>query len=346
MTLKDDGHSRHLRTRRQALTALATVTTTAMWSGRALAAPEFEFRLATSHPAAHPINQRLSEAAVRLREATSGRVELRLFPAGQLGSDPDLLSQVRSGAIDIYNTASTIISPLVPAAAVANMGFAFASYEDAWRAMDGELGKFISAQVEKTGLIVPAKLGDNGFRHITSTTKPIRSPTDLTAYRIRVPTSPVLLSLFTALGAAPTAVNYNELYTALQTKLVDGQKNGLVSIESVKLYEVQKFCSLTSHVWDPFILVANRRSFSRLPADLAELVRRELDRSMVDQRNDVRQGEDSLRKLLSSKGLDFIEVDRAPFRQALRASGYYGSWKEKIGAEGWTSLERSVGSLT
>src|SRR4051812_40212081 len=156
--------------------------------------------------------------------------------------------------------------------------------------MDGEMGSFIRAQIEKAGLIVPATSGDNGFRHITSGTKSIRQPGDLKAYRIRVPTSPVLLSLFTALGAGPTAVNYNELYTALQTKLVDGEENGLVSIDSVKLYEVQKYCSLTGHVWDPFILVANRRSFSRLPADIQDVVRREFDRSMTDQRMAAQAG--------------------------------------------------------
>ena len=338
-------HSISPTTRRTALKAFAAMTAASVWSGRASAAPEFSFKVATSHPAAHPINVRLAEAAERVREATSGRMDLRLFPAGQLGSDPDLIGQVRSGAVDIYNTAPTILSPFVPAVAVANMGFAFESYDDAWRAMDGEMGSFIRAQIEKAGLIVPAKSGDNGFRHITSGTKPIRQPGDLKAYRIRVPTSPVLLSLFTALGAGPTAVNYNELYTALQTKLVDGQENGLVSIDSVKLYEVQKYCSLTAHVWDPFILVANRRSFSRLPADIQDVVRRELDRSMTDQRMDIKQGEETLKKSLAAKGMEFIDIDRAPFRQALRESGYYGTWKEKIGADGWKSLEQSVGSL-
>ena len=163
-------HSISPTTRRTALKTFAAVTAASVWSGRASAAPEFSFKVATSHPAAHPINVRLAEAAERVREATSGRMELRLFPAGQLGSDPDLIGQVRSGAVDIYNTAPTILSPFVPAVAVANMGFAFESYDDGWRAMDGEMGSFIRAQIEKAGLIVPAKSGDNGFRHITSGT--------------------------------------------------------------------------------------------------------------------------------------------------------------------------------
>src|SRR3954462_7045238 len=109
-------HSNSL-TRRAALKTFAAVTAASVWSGRASAAPEFSFKVATSHPAAHPINVRLAEAAERVREETSGRMELRLFPAGQLGSDPDLIGQVRSGAVDIYNTAPTILSPFVPAVA-------------------------------------------------------------------------------------------------------------------------------------------------------------------------------------------------------------------------------------
>src|SRR3954465_6134016 len=118
-------HSISPTTRRTALKTFAAVTAATVWGGRASAAPEFSFKVATSPPAAHPINVRLAEAAERVREETPGRMELRLFPAGQLGSDPDLIGQVRSGAVDIYNTAPTILSPFVPAVAVANMGFAF-----------------------------------------------------------------------------------------------------------------------------------------------------------------------------------------------------------------------------
>ena len=139
----------------------------------------------------------------------------------------------------------------------------------AWTAA---LGAYVRAQIEKTGYIVVSKAADNGFRQITSSAKPIKTPEDLKGYRIRVPVSPIFTSLFKALGASPTSINFNELYTALQTHLVDGQENGLVAIEAGKLYEVQKYVSETNHIWDPFWLIANRRAFTSLPENIREIL--------------------------------------------------------------------------
>jgi TRAP-type transport system periplasmic protein len=112
---------------------------------------------------------------------------------------------------------------------------------------------------------VVSKAADNAFRQITSYSKPIKTPDDLKSYRIRVPVSAIFVSLFRALGASPTSINFNELYSSLQTHVVDGQENGLVTIEAGKLYEVQKYVAETNHIWDPFWLVANRRIFAALP---------------------------------------------------------------------------------
>ena len=102
-----------------------------------------------------------------------------------------------------------------------------------------------------------------------------------------MPVSPIFTSLFKSLGANPTSINFNELYTALQTHLVDGQENGLVTIEAGKLYEVQKYVSETNHIWDPFWLLGNRRAVKALPDDLQAIVRREFDRAAMEQRADT-----------------------------------------------------------
>ena len=130
----------------------------------------------------------------------------------------------------------------MPACALVNVGFAFTSYDQVWRGVDGELGQYITQQIEKAGIVHAAPLGDNGFRQITTADTAIKSPADLKGFHIRVPVSPIFTSLFQALGAAPTSINFNEVYTALQTKLVGGQENGLVTIDTAKLYEVQKYC--------------------------------------------------------------------------------------------------------
>ena len=330
--------------RRRTVLAAAALPLVAI-AGRPAQAAEFTYKLATGQTLSQPINIRLEQALGRIKDATGGRLEIKFFPASQLGSDTDLLSQVRSGGIDFLNIAGSVLSTVAPAAAITNVGFAFSGYDQIWPGMDGALGQFLRAQIEKAGVLVVAKAADNGIRQLTSASKAITAPEDLKGYRIRVPVSPIFTSLFTAFGASPTSINFNELYTSLQTHLVDGQENGLVAIESGKLYEVQKYVAETSHIWDPFWLLGNRRSFARLPADLQDTVRRELDQAAVGQRSDVAQLDATLKAQLTAKGLVFAPVDRAAFRDALAKAGFYKSWRDKFGAEPWQALEAVAGPL-
>ncbi len=294
---------------------------------------------------AQPINARLDQATKRIRESSNGRFEIRFFPASQLGSDTDLLTQVRTGGVDFLNLAGSVISTVAPAAAITNVGFAFSDYDQVWRGVDGSLGAYIRSQIEKVGVQVVSKASDNGFRQITSSEKPIRTASDLAGYRIRVPVSPIFTSLFKSLGASPTSINFNELYTALQTHLVDGQENGLVAIDAGKLYEVQKYLAETNHIWDPFWVMANRRSFGKLPDDLQGLVRQEFDRAALEQREDVTRLNATLKDQLSARGLTFAAADTPSFRDALSRAGFYKEWQDKFGAEVWNALQQVVGPL-
>jgi tripartite ATP-independent transporter DctP family solute receptor len=312
---------------------------------RSASAAEFAYKLATGQSLTQPINTRLEQATARIKEASGGRLDIRFFPASQLGSDTDLLTQIRSGGVDFLNIAGSVLSTVVPLAGIANIGFAFSNYAQAWQAMDGELGKAIAIQIEKTGAIVVAKPADNTFRQITSFSKPIKSPADLNGYRIRVPVSPIFTSLFKSLGANPTSINFNELYTALQTHLVDGQENGLVTIEAGKIYEVQKYVSETNHIWDSFFVIANRRSMKALPDDLQEIVRREFDRATLEQRADTANLNATLKDQLVAKGLIFEQPDKDAFKRELTAAGFYREWRGKFGEDNWKILESVVGAL-
>ena len=147
----------------------------------------------------------------------------------------------------------------------------------------------------------PPKIWDNGFRQITSSTREIKTPEDLKNFKIRVPPAPILTSLFKALDAGPSPINFNELYSSLQTKVVDGQENPLPIIATTRLYEVQKSCSLTGHVWDGYWILGNKRAWERLPQDVRDVVTRELDRSAVDERADIAKLSESLRQELSAR---------------------------------------------
>jgi tripartite ATP-independent transporter DctP family solute receptor len=331
-------------TRRKLLLAGAAVPLCAILT-RPAAAAEFTYKLATGQDPTHPVNVRAKEATDRIREATSGRLEINLFPANQLGSDTDLLTQVRNGSVEFFNLSSLILATLVPAAGMVNLGFLFPNYDAVWKAMDGDLGAYIRAQIAKTPIMTVSKPWDNGFRHITSSGREIKTPEDLKGFKLRVPAAPNLTSLFLALGAGPAPINFNEVYSALQTKVVDGQENPLPIIATARLYEVQKTCSLTGHVWDNYWILGNKRAFEKLPKDVQAIVTREFDRSADDERADIAKLSESLRTDLTAKGMQFLEVDRSVFRQALAKTSFYADWKTKFGEEAWIQLEKAAGKL-
>ncbi|MGF6528109.1 TRAP transporter substrate-binding protein [Variovorax sp. PvP013] len=331
-------------TRRSLLAGATALPLFSIVSHRADAA-EFELKYATGQDPTHPVNLRAKEALDRIREATSGRVNIKLFPANQLGSDTDLLAQVRNGSVEFFNLSSLILSTFVPLSGITSVGFAFKNYDDVWKAMDGDLGNFIRAEIAKTPIFTVSKIWDNGFRHITSSTREIKTAADLKSFKVRVPPAPPLTSLFKALDAAPSPINFNELYTALQTKVVEGQENPLAIISTARLYEVQKTCSLTSHVWDGYWVLGNKRAFAKLPADLQQIITRELDKSATDQRADVARLSTSLIADLKAKNIKFVDVQQDDFRKKLAGTGFYGEWKTKYGAAAWDLLEKVSGKL-
>ena len=307
-------------------------------------AAEFRLKYATGQAVTHPVNIRAQEAIDRIREATSGRVDIRLFPANQLGSDTDLLAQVRSGAVEFFNVSSLILATFVPLSGMTSLGFAFKDYDQVWQAMDGPFGDHIRAEIARRPIFAMNRIWDNGFRQITSSGREIRTPEDLDGFRLRVPPAPALTSLFKALGAGPSPINFNELYTALQTHVVEGQENPLAIIATAKLFEVQKYLSMTNHMWDGFWFLANRRAWERLPADLRTNVHNNINAAAVQEREDVAKLNAGLKDELTQKGMVFNDTQAAPFREALRKAGFYAEWKKKYGDEAWAILEKAVGS--
>jgi len=331
-------------TRRSLLTGAAALPLFSILTHRADAA-EFELKYATGQDPTHPVNVRAKEALDRIREATSGRVNIKLFPANQLGSDTDLLAQVRNGSVEFFNLSSLILATFVPVSGITSVGFAFKNYDDVWKAMDGELGNYIRAEIAKTPIFTVSKIWDNGFRHITSSGREIKTAADLKGFKMRVPPAPPLTSLFQALEAAPSPINFNEVYTALQTKVVEGQENPLAIIATARLYEVQKSCSMTGHVWDGYWVLGNKRAFQKLPADVQQIITREIDKSATDERADVAKLSNSLTADLKGKGINFLTVPQEDFRKKLAGTSFYSDWKAKYGAEAWGLLEKVSGKL-
>lgn len=303
------------------------------------------FKWANNIPATHPSTIRVKEAADAIRAASNGRVDIQLFPNNQLGGDTDMLSQVRSGAIDFFPLSGLILQTLVPLAGINGLAFAFKDYATVWQAMDGDLGAFIREAIGKTGLHSFDRILDNGFRNITTSTKPINTAADLQGFKIRVPVSPLWTSMFKAFGAAPTGINFSEVYSALQTKVVEGQENPLAIIEIAKLFEVQKYVSMTGHMWDGQWILANGRRWNSTPADVQALITKHVTEAVIKQREDIRQLNLGLETSLKAKGMIFNTPDNKSFRDALAKAGFYTEWRGKFGADAMAKLEKYSGAL-
>jgi len=334
-----------MTTRRNFVAATSAVAAAALLPSRAARAAEFDYKMGHSSPAGHPFHKRLLEVAERIDKGTNGRMKLTIFPASQLGGDNDLLSQARSGAVDFVQPAGLILASILPVAAVNGMGFAFKDYEQVWAAIDGELGDFVRGQISaKAGLVPMDKRWDLGFRQITSNV-PIQKAADLNGLKLRVPGAPALVSLFTALGASPVSMQFGEVYTSLQTRIVDGQENPLSVIDAGKFYEVQKYCAITNHVWDGYWICANPASWARLPNDIKAVVAKSFNDVALLEREDLAGLDRTLQAELEKKGLTFTKPDLNSFRDKLRTAGFYQEWRGKVGNEAWTLLEKYVGKL-
>jgi len=308
-------------------------------------AAEFTYKLGASSPMEHPAMAHSQIAADKIKQATNGRLEIVIYPSSQLGGDTAMISQAISGAMQMYILPIDLLAPRNPICGITGVGFAFPDYDHVWPAMDGDLGKLLRDTAEKIGLYCLDKGYDHGFRQITTRNKPITGPDDLHGFKIRLPVAPFLVSLFRHLGASPTTLNFSEVYSALQTGIVDGQENPLVLIDTAKLFEVQKYCSLTNHVWAGFHVAFNVAAWKKLPPDLQETAYRIFSAEALAERQDFVSMTQSEQQNLTTKGLTFNKPETRPFRDALAKSGFYQDIRKTSGDEAWAMLEKYVGEL-
>src|SRR6476661_773800 len=334
-------------TRRDLLGAASAAWAAVTLSKPASAAAEFDFKLGVNTPDTHPLTLRLIEAAQAIGAQSSGRRNVTVFPNSQLGGDPEMLSQLRAGGIELLAAPSLTLSTLVPLSGLPSVGFAFQSYNQVWAAMDGAVGEVVRDAIAKTGIVPMQKKWDNGFRQITSSSsRQLNGVDDLRGFKIRVPVTALLTSLFSGLGALPSSISYSELYSALQTHIVEGQENPLAQVSTGKLYEVQTHCALSNHCWSGYWIVANRRALAGLPADLLEIVNSQFDAFAIKERADLLDMDRSLQADLTGKGMIFNKPDPVQFRAALVKAGFYAQWQKTYGAEAWAQLEKYTGRLS
>ena len=309
-------------------------------------AAQFAMKIGHNLPIDHPIHVRLVQMWKAVRDETSGKLDVAIFPNSQLGGDSAMISQLRLGALQFMMIGTGPLTSSVPLCAIESTPFAWRSETEALQAMDGQLGAYIAKAVEaKLGLITFPKKWPLGFHEITSSTHPMRNADDLKDFKIRVSPSVMLVDTFKTLGASPIVTSLAELYTALQTHLVDGQETPYSTVELSRYYEVQKYLSVSNHVWAAYWLGVNPDAWKSLPADVQAVVQRNAEKYAILQRRDSKILDASLVDKLKRQGLIFVACDRKSL-QARLAGGFYARWKKEFGETAWSLMEQVAGKVS
>jgi tripartite ATP-independent transporter DctP family solute receptor len=286
-------------------------------------------RLAHNAAPGNPKAEASLKFAELVKQKTNGRITIDVGGSAQFGDDVSAITQMRLGTLAFSANSQGSTSGAVPEFAVLGLPFLFKDLPTAWRVMDGPVGAELAKRAEANGLVLLG-LWDNGIRHVSNNVRPITSPADLAGIKLRTPPDPVTIDIFKALGANPAPLAFSELYVALQQGVMDGQENPLMNIHSSKLYEVQKFISLTAHKYESTPLLASKMVWDRIsPADQAAIREAAKEAGQLNRQMSL-EADAKLRAEIEKAGVKINEVDLAPFIAQTQA--VYGPWREKFPA--------------
>lgn len=306
------------------------------------AAAKFTYKYGNDQTDLSPLTKRTLQMWQAIERETNGQLVVQTFPNSVLGGDSQMITQLRSGALQFLTEPGALLQGVVPAAAIDGVAFAFKDTKQAFDAMDGDLGGFVIKEVAAKGMVCIPHAFDNGMRHITAN-KPIHTAADVDGLKIRVPASALFVDMWKTLGSSPTPINVSELYSALQTHIVEAEENALINIEQSKLYEVQKTLNFSGHAWSCWWMLANKQAWDALGPDIQNVVTRNVAKYAPMQRADFTQLDNQLRGKLKQQGMQEYQCDVATFKAKL--GPYYAKWKNEFGPTAWGLLEKYTGKL-
>jgi len=310
-----------------------TVAALAILCAATSAQAQTKWRLAGNFATEHSSSVAMEQFRTELAKASDGKLTVDVFPAMQLGGAAENVQNVRAGTLQMIWVGMAFLSRTVPELEAISLPFQFESRDQAFRVVDGPVGKLLDAKFADKGL---TDLGfmELGARHMTNSKRPIKSVEDLKGLKIRMQPNETHLATFRALGANPVAMDIKELYSALQQGVVDGQENPFSVINASRYFEVQKFVSNTSHFFDFINVVANRRAFEALPAAQQKVVRDSMAKAVAWQRSRAAAEEAESIAEIKKRGMTYDEVSPA-FREQMRrgSAGVVEDVKKRVGAD-------------
>jgi tripartite ATP-independent transporter DctP family solute receptor len=254
-----------------------------------------------------------------VEQRSGGKLKVQVFPSSQLGSGTQMVEQVQAGALEVAILPTAWVAPLAPSLQVLDLPFLFPSREVAHRVIDGPAGEAIMQPLEKVN-IKGVGFWESGFKQFTGNFA-IRKPADYKGTKIRTMPAPVIQEQFKAFGAVPTMINFSELYSALQQKVVDGQENPIATIANMRFYEVQKHLTLSDHGFIAYVFMINKPFLDKLPADQRDALVLSAREASKYQRELIQKAESVHLEAFKKAGLDIITLtpeERAEFEKASR----------------------------
>lgn len=274
-------------------------------------------RSSDTHPDGYPTVEAVKYFGQLVEERTSGRYKVEVYFGAQLGQEADTIEQVRSGVIDLNRVSMAPWNSLVPLTLIPSLPYLFRSPEHARAVMSGPIGDEIAAGFDQHGIVVLAYY-DGGARSFYNSKKPITAMSDLAGMKFRVIQSDVFVDMVAALGASATPMPYGEVYSAVETGVIDGAENNFPSYESAKHFEVAKHYSLDEHTIVPEVFVMSKASWDKLTPEDQAIFRAAAKESMTKQYElwDARVA--ASRKLVEDAGSQITTPEKQPFIDAMK----------------------------
>ena len=300
-------------------------------------ADDVSIRLGHVLPESHSWHVAATGFAEEVNNRTEGRVSIKVFPSGQLGSEKEVIEGLQFGSVQAGLIGSGSFQGIEPRMGIIEMPYAWGARDQAFAALDGDLGVALADMLDGKGIKV---LGwwENGFRNITNNVRPVEKPEDLAGLKIRVTPDNVRLATFEGLGAEPAPLSFGELYSALQQGLFDAQENPLAIIYSASFFEVQKYVSLSEHIWGAATLTMSKSVWDKISPEDQAIVMEVATSWGLKQRDMVAAANDKLIAQLEAEGMQFNEVDKAAFIEAVEP--IWESQKDVYGEELLTILDQ------
>jgi TRAP-type transport system periplasmic protein len=314
------------------LLAAAFIAPFALNAGEADAQSKAVLKLGNVQAPGMPVQTGLRKLSDLVRERTNGEIEIQVFPAAQLGSEQETLEAVQLGTVHMFEGSAGSVGRFLPQLEAFACPFLWQSTDSMLKVVRGPIGEELSRELlHKRGMRILDMGWIFGVRHLTTAKTPVKTPADMRGLKIRVQPDAIYLATVRAMGGSPTPIDANELYTALQTGVVDGQENPISNIWNRKFQEVQKYLMLTGHITQNQVVVISEAVFQKLtPAQRDILTKATIEAGDFQNELIGKVEADDLEKLKAG-GMQVVEPDIAAFRQAAADACRDPAIEKKIG---------------